>query len=196
MAREKNDSVAVKTFADHEVILPPNKLKKAVVRARANEPGILDPVARAEQALANLSEEFSHWMEKDWLSLDAARHAVKSGGLVKESRDALFRAAHDIRGQAETFGFAPAGPVADSLCRLIEHTPDARRIPLVLIDQHVDAIRAIMRKNAKGDTEKKTRRLIERLRHVTDEFLAHENRERPDYMEGILAPPIAPSEDT
>ena len=29
MASHKHDSAAVKTFADHEVILPPNKLKKA-----------------------------------------------------------------------------------------------------------------------------------------------------------------------
>ncbi len=196
MAREKHDTAAVKTFADHEVILPPNKLKKAVVKARPNEAAaVLDPVARAEQALADLSNEFSHWMEKDWLSLDAARREIKSGGLVKENREALFRAAHDIRGQADTFGFPLAAPVADSLCRLLEHTPDPLRIPLVLIDQHVDAIRAIVHKNARGNTEEKARRLGERLRHVTDEFLAHENRDRPDYLESILAPPIAPSDD-
>ena len=33
----------------------------------------------------------------------------------------------------------------------------------------------------------------ERLRHVTDEFLAHENRHRPDYLDDILAPPIVPA---
>jgi HPt (histidine-containing phosphotransfer) domain-containing protein len=194
MASHKHDTAAVKTFADHEVIMPPNKLKKAVFKARPNESPVADPVARAEQALADLSDEFSHWMEKDWLSLDAARRQVKTSGLSKQNGDELFRAAHDIRGQADTFGFPLAAPVADSLCRLIEHTPDPLRIPMVLIDQHVDAIRAIVHKNARGDTDKKAQHLGERLRHVTDEFLAHENRDRPDYLEGIVAPPIAPTE--
>jgi hypothetical protein len=194
MTTRKSDTAAVKTFADHEVILPPNKLKKAVVRADTNEPGIVDPVTRAEQALADLSNEFSHWMELDCDRLDVARREIETSGLSKESCEVLFRAAHDIRGQAETFGFPLAAPVADSLCRLIEHCPDEQRIPLILINQHVDAVRAIVTKNAQGNTEEKAKRLGTRLRQVTDEFLVHENRDRPDALEAILAPPIAPSE--
>ena len=38
--------------------------------------------------------------------------------------------------------------------------------------------------------------LAEKLRHVTDEFLAHANRDRPDYLEQILAPALAPTEPT
>ena len=44
----------------------------------------------------------------------------------------LFRAAHDIKGEASTFGFPAVAGVAESLCRLIEHTPDMQRIPLTL----------------------------------------------------------------
>jgi chemotaxis protein histidine kinase CheA len=193
MANPKIDNAAVKTFADHEVILPPNKLKKAVVKPRPNEAGILDPVARAEQALADLSGEFSDWMDKDCARLYAARHALKTSGLSKENCDELFRSAHDIRGQADTFGYPLAAPVADSLCRLLEHTPDQARIPLGLIDHHVDGIRAIVHKNAQGNAEQKAKRLAERLRQVTDEFLAHENRHRPDYLEDIVTPPLAPT---
>jgi hypothetical protein len=36
--------------------------------------------------------------------------------------------------------------------------------------------------------------LTKRLREVTDEFLIHENRDRPDYLEGIMSPSIAPDE--
>lgn len=193
MVHSKKDTAAVKTFADHEVILPPNKLKKAVVRATSTEPLVIDPVARAEQALAELSNEFSDWMEDDWLRLDAARREVQATGLSRANCDELYRAAHDIRGQAATFGYPWAAPVADSLCRLIEHSPDQLRIPLLLINQHVDAIRAIVRKNARGNTEETAERLGLSLRQVTDDFLAHENRDRPDYLEGICAPPTAPT---
>ena len=106
-------------------------------------------------------------------------------GITPGNRDVLFRAAHDIKGQAATFGFPQVAPVADSLCRLIEHMPDIARMPLRLVDQHVDAIRAITHKNTRGDGMKYAAQLAEKLRHVTDEFLVHENRDRPDTLESI-----------
>ena len=186
---KKIDSVAVSTFADHEVIVPPNKLKKAVVKHRG--PGIDDPVSRAEQALADLSSEFSQWMEIECRRLDAARNQAKHSGLTDKNREELFRAAHDIKGQAATFGFPLIAPVAESLCRLIEHTPEPGRIPLTLIDQHVDGIRAIAHKNTQGDAETTALRLAHRLRQVTNEFLLHENHDRREYIEELLGSPLA-----
>jgi len=193
MAKAKNDTPAVTTYADYEVILPPNKLKKAVVKASAVTPAD-DPVARAEAALAELANEFSSWMETECERLIQARQTLKRVGVNTTTRDELFRAAHDIKGEAETFGFPLAGHVADSLCRLIEHTPDFERVPSSLIDQHVDAVRAIIREAHLEDAEATATRLTARLRQVTDEFLAHENRHRPEYLDGILAPPLSPDE--
>jgi chemotaxis protein histidine kinase CheA len=196
MAKSKNDKPAVTTYADHEVITPPNKLKKAVAKASVVTAGAPDddPIARAEAALADLATEFSSWMDTECERLDQARHKVKKAGLAGAAKDELFRAAHDIKGEAETFGFPLAGQVADSLCRLIEHSPDLKRIPMALVEQHVDAVRAIIREIALRDAEKTANRLVVRLRQVTDDFLAHENRDRPDYLDGVLAPPLAPGE--
>ena len=184
---KKIDNVAVSTFADHEVIVPPNKLKKAVVKPQRHD---VDPVARAEQALAELSSEFTQWMEMECRRLDVARNHARSSGLSSKSCEDLFRAAHDIKGQAATLGYPLIAPVAESLCRLIEHTPEATRIPLTLIDQHVDGIRAIAHKNTQGDAEMTAIRLAHRLRQVTDEFLLHENQDRREYIEELLGPPL------
>ena len=46
-------------------------------------------------------------------------------------------------------------------------------------------MRAIVREHARSDNEEMARTLTHRLREVTEEFLAHENRHRPDYLEGI-----------
>ena len=194
MSEKKANLAAVSTFADHEVILPPNKLKKAVQKVKSGTTVEFDPVARAEAALAELAEDFTQWMELECVRLDRARHAVKASGFNQGTREALFLAIHDIKGQATTFGFPQVTPVADSLCRLIEHTPDMRRIPMGLVDQHVDAVRAITHKNTRGDLDTNAARLAEKLRHVTDEFLVHANRDRPEYLEQILAPSIAPGE--
>jgi HPt (histidine-containing phosphotransfer) domain-containing protein len=193
MSQAKTEKPAVATYSDHEVITPPNKLRKALATVAADDVGD-DPVARAEAALANLSSEFSTWMDTECARLDAARHAVKVNGFSKATHQALFHAAHDIKGDAATLGFPAVAAPADSLCRLLEHTPDVTRIPLTLIDQHVDAVRAIIRENARPDGPAVAERLTKRLREVTDDFLVHENRERPDYLDGIVAPPLAPGE--
>lgn len=192
MTNKKNPA-AVSTFADHEVIVPPNRLKKAVERVKPGAKIDFDPVARAEAALAELANDFSVWMDHECARLDAARNTIKASGITPGNRDVLFRAAHDIKGQAATFGFPQVAPIADSLCRLIEHMPDIARMPLRLVDQHVDAIRAITHKNTRGDGLKYAAQLAEKLRHVTDEFLLHENRDRPDVLETILSPSLAPS---
>src|SRR5947209_17140209 len=193
MSRRKPNLAAVSTFADHEVIVPPNKLKKAVEKVKPGTRIAFDPVARAEAALAELADDFSVWMDQECLRLDAARNAIKASGITPANRDVLFRAAHDIKGQAATFGFPMVAPVADSLCRLIEHTPDPARVPLPLVDQHVDAIHAITHKNTRGDTNANAAKLAGKLRQVTDEFLIHENRDRPDTLESILSPTLAPT---
>jgi HPt (histidine-containing phosphotransfer) domain-containing protein len=191
MAKKKEDAPAVTTYADHEVITPPHRLRHLVSPASKDDH---DPVARAEQALAKLSPEFASWMDTECARLDTARKQVQAQGLNDKTRELLFHAAHDIKGEAATFGYPQAAGIAESLCRLIEHTPDRARIPVGLIDQHVDAVRAIIREHARPDAEEIGASLIARLRNVTDEFLLQENKDRLDEMDGILSPPIVPGE--
>jgi HPt (histidine-containing phosphotransfer) domain-containing protein len=185
------DTAAVATYGDHEVIMPENKLRKAVTN-RPYAAGEDDPVARAESALAELSTEFASWMDSECERLDQARIGVTSGGLSKANIELLFHAAHDIKGEAATFGYPAVATAADSLCRLIEHTPDPNRIPLKLVDQHVDSVRAIYREYARSDAKELAALLTKRLREVTDEFLISENHDRPDTIEQIKGPSVVP----
>ena len=73
-------------------------------------------------------------------------------GFTDETREELFRAAHDIKGDAATFGFPSAGAAAESLCRIIEHAPDLDEVPADLIAHHINAIQAIVRERTKLDT--------------------------------------------
>jgi HPt (histidine-containing phosphotransfer) domain-containing protein len=189
MAPRKDDSPSVATYADHEVITPPHELRKAVGPAGDGDD---DPVARAEAALSELSSEFSGWMQAECERLEKARQNVKSVGFTEKTHEPLFRAAHDIKGEATTFGYPEAAGVAESLCRLLEHTPQISRIPVTLVDQHVDAIRAIAREHARPDVGNVATALIRRLREVTDDFLRRENQFRPDYLENIFAPSLVP----
>ena len=79
--------------------------------------------------------------------------------------------------------------------RLIEHTRDAERIPLDLVDQHVDAVRAMLREAGDPAAIATAIALGAELRRVTDAFLAHENRDRPDHLDDLRILPPSPRKE-
>jgi len=192
MAKEKPAPLSVQAFADHHVITQPNPLRR--VLRRIDEKELDDPVARAEQALAGLSGEFKDWMGIECERLAAAHAAILKDGFTTDTSQELFRAAHDIKGDAATFGFPTAGAAAESLCRIIEHAPDLERVPAELIAHHINAIQAIVRENAGINNSGMAAALSKKLRGVADEYLAAVNRDRPEHLEAILAPSIVPGE--
>ena len=191
MAIDKRD-IEIKAFADHHVIMQPNPLRK--VLRRIDDKDSDDPVARAEKALAGLSGEFKNWMTIEADRLSAAHAAILKNGFTDASCQELFRAAHDIKGDAATFGYPSAGAAANSLCRIIEHAPELDQVPSNLIAHHINAIQAIVRERTKLDTIAMATELSRRLRGVADEFLLHANHDRPEHLEAILAPSIAPAD--
>jgi HPt (histidine-containing phosphotransfer) domain-containing protein len=192
MAREKPAALQIETFADHHVITQPNPLRK--VLRRVAEKDLDDPVARAEKALAGLSGEFKNWMTIESDRLAAAHAAILKDGFTSVTSEELFRAAHDIKGDAATFGFPSAGAAADSLCRIIEHAPNLAKVPAPLIAHHINAIQAIVRERTRLDTVSTANELSRQLRGIADEYLKYANRNRPEHLEAILAPSIVPGE--
>src|SRR5215467_4258599 len=168
MAKPKPSDITVKTFTSHKVITQPNPLRKVLRRIDENDPD--DPVARAEQALAGLSGEFKNWMLAEADRLSAAHAAILKNGFFDKAAEELFRAAHDIKGDAITFGYPSAASIAESLCRIIEHAPDLSKVPSELIGHHINAIQAIVHDHTKLDTIQVSHELSRRLRKVADEY--------------------------
>ena len=193
MAKDRPPAaLQIKTFADHHVITQPNPLRKVLRRVPESDRD--DPVARAEKALAGLSGEFKNWMGIEADRLAAAHAAILKHGFTEAAREELFRAAHDIKGDAATFGYPSAAAAAESLCRIIEHAPDLDAVPSNLIAHHINAIQAIVHDNTKLDTVSMANELSRQLRGVADEYLTYANRDRPEHLEAILAPSIVPAE--
>ena len=84
------------------VITPPHALRKAV--APAGQATTIRSRAPKRRWL-ELSSEFAGWMQAECERLEAARQDVKRDGFTEKTHDALFRAAHDIKGEAATFGY-------------------------------------------------------------------------------------------
>lgn len=192
MAKNSARDIEVAVFATHQVITQPNPLRK--VLRRVDDKDMDDPIGRAERALAELSGEFKDWMAIEVARLSAAYAAVRQHGFSKERRDELFRAAHDVKGDAATFGYPAAAGIADSLCRIIEHAPDLDKVPPELFNHHINAILAIVHENTKLDRISTSAELGRRIRKIADDYLADVNRDRPEHLEVILAPSIVPAE--
>jgi HPt (histidine-containing phosphotransfer) domain-containing protein len=187
----KDKGIEVKTYPTHHVITQPNPLRKVLRRVIA-EKDLDDPVARAEEALAGLSGEFEDWMRVEADRLSAAYGSILKGGFSTKASEELFRAAHDIKGDAATFGYPSAAAAAESLCRVIEHAPDLEKVPPELIKHHINAIQAIVQNHTSLDTVATASELSRKLRGVADEYLIHVNRDRPEHLEAVLGPSLVP----
>lgn len=131
-----------------EVIIPPNDLQKKVGSSGGKM--LIDPdvLKRAEKAMDNLRQEFSGWLTKDIEALSQS-FAVFAGAQNAANAGVLFRAAHDLKGQATTFEYPLIARVASSLAKLMDGMESWDAAPLPLVAAHIDAIHVIHRDKIK-----------------------------------------------
>lgn len=148
-----------------EIFMPPNMLK-----AKAGGSGIdMAAIKRAEQAMENLKSEFAVWIEADVAKLSECRNAY-SAAPNAETRGDLYRAAHDLKGQALTFEYPLVARVASSLCRMLDDPEE--KLPVALIEAHVSAIRVIVRDKLKTTGDKVATLLAAELEARVAEFVS------------------------
>jgi hypothetical protein len=149
-----------------EIFMPPNMLKAKVGGSGAG----LDVAAikRAEAAMETLKVEFEGWMNSDVEKLGGARDAYAAAPNADEHAG-LYRASHDIKGQAVTFEHPIVARIAASLCKLLDGN---KSVPLLLVDAHVNAIRVLVKKNVKDAADKTTNAVALELEERVTEVLA------------------------
>lgn len=170
LTRDIVEPVPVQVFDDHMVLRPPNRLKaRSAKRARTDDGGDRAVIARAENALKLLSAEFDAWMTNELDRLEEARR-VAAAQPSAAAIDRLYRSAHDLRGQAATFGFPIAGRIADSLCVVLERASEIAD-PAPLIKLHVEAMRAVVRQNVRSPDDAVGVALVAQITSIRDHAL-------------------------
>jgi HPt (histidine-containing phosphotransfer) domain-containing protein len=176
VTQAQSPQVKITRSHDHELIQPANMLKRRAGVVTDGPPGIDETaIRRAEQALKALAPQFNGWMEDAVRKLDARWKGVKADGFGEGRLAAFHREAHDIRGQATTLGFPLCSRVGESLCMLIEEAPAERlgdEHVMILVGQHVDAIRAIMREGITQAPSPIGNQLAEQLEQVAGHTVA------------------------
>lgn len=170
-AHHPNDAMPAtieQDFGDTRVIHLSGTLR-AKATVRSSDAGGVDDlsIAAADSAMKDLSGDFQNWMGDEVNRLVAAFENFRAQPPSERDIGSLFRAAHDLRGQAGAFGYPLAAEIAGSLAKLLDKIePDY--LPTQLISHHVDAVRAVFRSQIRDYANPVAVQIIHNLKKAID----------------------------
>lgn len=152
-----------------EIIQVPNTLRAKV----GGKLAAIDPnlVEKAEAALSSLSENFGDWLSDEVEKLEAAQTRIRKEGYTTETAEALYFRCHDLKGLGTTYGYPIVTRLAGSACKMFDDPEVRMKAPRLLIDAHIDAIRAAVRGGIREENNPTGRLLAEALEARVREFL-------------------------
>ena len=153
-----------------QIIQVPNTLRLKV----GGRFGSIDSsaIAKAEAALKSLAGNFSQWLQDELDKLEVARQRIRAEGVTVDTTEQLYYRAHDLKGLGATYEYPLVTRIAASLCRLIDSNEKRASAPMLLIDAHIDAIKAAVRDEIRTDTHPVGRILIHELERRVAEYAA------------------------
>ncbi len=127
----------------NQVIRPPNPLRAKV----GGGFGGIDAsaIARAEEALKAMSAQFGQWLNDEVAKLDKAQADIREQGYNAQTAEALYFRAHDLKGLGSTYQYPLVTRLAASLCKMMDDPAKRLAAPQMIVDAHVDAIKAVVR---------------------------------------------------
>ena len=146
-----------------QVIRPPNTLRLKV----GGGFGGIDAGAIAKA----MSAQFGQWLQDEIVKLDKAQADIRTQGYNEQTAEALYFRAHDLKGLGTTYQYPLVTRLAGSLCKMMDEPAKRMAAPLVLIDAHVDAIKAVVRDQIQTDDHPTGKALAETLEARVAEHL-------------------------
>lgn len=153
-----------------EFISPPNRLKAKL----GNRLGGFDAaaIARAEAALASMSDQFGGWLNDELTKLEAAYAIVNKSGSGEHELEEFYRRAHDLKGLGTTYGYPIVSQFAASLCKLIDSPEGRAQAPRKILDAHVGAIIAAVKQSIKDSDHPIGKALLIELQTQVNRYAA------------------------
>ena len=130
-----------------QVIRPPNTLR---MKVGGGFGGIdANAIAKAELALQAMSSQFGQWLQDEIVKLDKAQADIRALGYNSATAEALYFRAHDLKGLGTTYQYPLVTRLAGSLCKIMDDPAKRMAAPALLLDAHIDAIKAVVRDEIK-----------------------------------------------
>jgi CheY-like chemotaxis protein len=150
MPRNPNDSSELAKFFPSPVPLDRKNTKMTS--------SMKDAVSAAKASLAELGIDYPAILKADVAQLQTHFSKVQAEGFTEATVKSIFRKAHDLKGQAATFGFDLVTSVSASLCTLLRKVSDhpdqirTRKLALAtVVSMHIEAIDVCASQNITGN---------------------------------------------
>lgn len=163
-----------KANSDVVYIPPKTDLRDRVVTGGSANSAYQKAIKAAEEAIEQLSGEFDDWLTVEVDRLDQSVAILKTNGWNDDDKDKLFTISHDIKGQATTLGYPVITEICDTLCHLLEKTPNYTHISLNVIEIFASSIRSIIQQCQRGSEDEKANAISQGLRQMAMKILTHE----------------------
>ena len=136
-------------------------------------------LAAIEKRVAVISNEYPAWARKEMTLM----HSILNDNVphptdTKQLLPKIYHMAHDLRGQAGSFGFPLVSEIATSLCRFLEMIESASSVDetaRVLCQTHVDAMSEIFRTMHKDMGTEKDREAVSGLKKAVEVYAKRNN---------------------
>lgn len=126
-----------------------------VLREKADQPGGLRPeeaIERARIALVDFRNTYEKLVAADVKRLKAESDQILAeSGKSRPHLERLYLIAHEMRGQAGTFGMPLLTEIGEYLCHFVENIGEPRGRDLVILDLHVEAMRLVIAEGGAPD---------------------------------------------
>jgi chemotaxis protein histidine kinase CheA len=153
-----------------------NGTLRAKATTRSSNAGGLDElsIAAAESAMKDLSGDFHNWMGDEVNRLIAAFEQFEKAAPSERDIGGLFRAAHDIRGQATIYGYPIAAEIAGSLSKLLDKI-EPQFLPIQLVMHHVDSVKAVYRNEIRDYANPVAVQIVHNLKRAIERVVEARN---------------------
>lgn len=166
--------------SSHQMIEPPRPLRLKVGQGKGMDVQVLN---RAEKAVDTMLAQTNYPGEAS-KTLIKLRSTLDELLAETDNQDAhlhqLFEIVHDMRGEAGSFGYPLVTRVGASLCRYIDKIKPMDGKNLRVVRVHVDALRAMVRTNAKGKGPRIAQEIVKALETVVQIHTEQREQEQPD----------------
>lgn len=135
--------------ANQPQMIQPNNALRVKIGGSALKGLDMKAIEKAEAALQQLSGQFGTWLQEELTKLDMAHTRIKAEGLSGDAGTEFYLRAHDIKGLGTTYEYPSVTRIAGTLCKLLDDEEKRAKAPMVLVDAHVNAIKACVRDQMK-----------------------------------------------
>jgi Hpt domain len=127
-------------------------------------------IARAEAAMAALSDQFGDWLNEELAKLEAAHKLLSAPGSGDAELESFYRTAHDLKGLGTTYGYPIVSQFAGSLCKLLDSPTARANAPRSLLSGHVSAIVASVKQKITSSDHPMGKALLIELQGQVSKF--------------------------